>query len=48
MKSFVLILYELIYINKQSLEKIQLDFIIEIQFCAISLKLFIFRESFIS
>ena len=33
-----------IYINRQNLEKIQLDCTIEVQFCIIYLKLFIFRE----
>ena len=37
-----------IYIYSQTLEKIQLDSIIEVQFCIICHKLFIFRENFIS
>ena len=40
--------YIYIYINKQNLEKIQLDFTIEIQFCIMCLKLFIFKKNFIS
>ena len=38
----------LVYINWQNLEKIRLNFTIEIQFCTMCPKLFIFRESFIS
>ena len=34
----------LVYINWQNLEKIRLNFTIEIQFCTICPKLFIFRE----
>ena len=37
-----------IYINRQNLEKIQLEFQIRVQFCAMCPKLFIFRENFIS
>ena len=36
-----------IYIYWQNLEKIQLDFTIKVQFCAMYPKLFIFRGSFI-
>ena len=36
------------YINRQNLEKIQLDSTIEVQFCVMCPKLFMFRESFIS
>ena len=34
--------------SSQSLDKIQLNFIIEVQFCVMCHKLFIFKESFIS
>ena len=37
-------IYIYIYINRQNLEKIQLDSTIEIQFCLMCSKLFIFRE----
>ena len=40
--------YSLFKFYKQTLEKIQLDSTIEVQFCAMCLKLFSFRESFIS
>ena len=40
-------LYLYIYTNK-IFEKIQLDSTIEIQFCVMCPKLFIFRESFVS
>ena len=36
------------YINRKNLEKIQLDFTIEVQLCTMCPKLFIVRESFIS
>ena len=39
--------YKVVYINKQNLEKIQLNSTIEVQFCVMCHKLFIFIESFI-
>ena len=41
---YIYIYIYVIYINRLNLEKIQLNFTIEVEFCIICPKLFIFRE----